>query len=215
MRKPGEVHFKENKEVFDGEQYEFLFDAYGYPLEWSKTRSGWVRRSFLLDDLERGQRYFLRLEAVTPRSTLFINGRQVCRHIHPTLPLEIDATEYLQSGSNEVALFIQDFERDNNGWAKAPTGNWIPHNNSGIWQDVWLIRRSEVYLSDITVRTSTRRKSLNVAFEITNLSDRERTITVDSAVVDWSKDTDPTIADVVLELAREDSNSFSEGFVGF
>src|SRR5690348_13229465 len=44
VRKPGEVYFKENKDIFDGEQYEFLLDAWDYPLEWSKTRSGWVRR---------------------------------------------------------------------------------------------------------------------------------------------------------------------------
>ena len=49
-----------------------------------------------------GQRYFLEFEAVEPKPTLFVNGKKICTHIHPTLPLVADVTDYLRAGANEL-----------------------------------------------------------------------------------------------------------------
>ena len=170
-------------DVYD-EAHEFLFDGFGYPAAWSKTRSGWVRRSVELDALAAGRRLFLIFEAVMPRAQVFINGTAVGRHSDPTLPFEIDATAFLHAGANEIAVLIEDYERDARGRAKVPTGNTIPCDHSGLWQNVWLVERSEVYLSDVTIRSSTRAGTLQASFEVVNASQRRQTITVRAEVLE-------------------------------
>jgi hypothetical protein len=48
VRRRGERHYRGLKAT-DAyhEDDEFLFDAYGYPLEWAQKRSGWLRREWV------------------------------------------------------------------------------------------------------------------------------------------------------------------------
>ena len=51
VRTPGAKYFTDRKELFKtpGDvtpQTEFLFDAFGYPNEWSLSRRAWARRTF-------------------------------------------------------------------------------------------------------------------------------------------------------------------------
>jgi len=187
-------------EVYDSEDTEFLFDAFGYPVAWSKTRSGWIRRSVDVEAVEPDRRYWLVLEATMPKTHLFVNGHRVTTHIQPTLPLEADITQWLRTGENQIAVLIEDYDRDARGRAEVPTGNAIPCDHAGIWQDVWLVQRSEVTVSDVTIRTSTRERTLTVVYEVTNASDRDRSVTLTPAVRHGVKDGDPADADNVLDL---------------
>ena len=199
VRKKGEVYFQNRNgpEEFTPED-EFLLDAFDYPLEWSKTRSAWVRRSLPGISPPSGKRYFLRLEAALPRSTLFVNRTPVAVHIHPSLPLEVDITDYLEPRENELVLLIEDFERDKKGRTKVPSGNFIHECHSGIWQDVFLIERGEVYTSDITIRPSVRKKEIVVIFEITNRVESPKEIQICPTIVDWRKGLRPEEAQEVM-----------------
>jgi beta-galactosidase len=97
-------------------------------------------------------------------------------------------------------VLIEDYARDERGRALTPVGNTIPCNHSGIWQDVWLMERADVYLSDVTIRTSTRTRSLQVQFEVTNASARARSVTLVPEVRDWEKGGSPETAPSVLSL---------------
>ena len=202
VRKKGQKYYSDQRKTgascmeFD----DFLFDAFGYPKQWSQTRSGWVRRSLDVELLDSSKRYFLLFEAIMPQSSLFVNGRKVCSHIHPTLPLEVDVTDFLVEGKNEIIICIKDYDYVAKKQANVPTGNGIPCTHSGIWQDVWLIERPEVYCSDVTVRTSTRKQEITVIFEITNASRKPRELTVSSEIVDWVKEADLSALHAVLSF---------------
>jgi hypothetical protein len=188
-------------EIFESDAYEFLFDAFDYPRAWSKTRAAWVRRTFTLETRRPDRCYVLLFEALMPRATLYVNGQEVAAHNDPTLPFEADVTFWLREGDNEIAVLIEDYERDDQGRALVPTGNLIPCDHSGIWQDVWLVTRSDVTLSDVTIRTSTRTGTLPLLFEVTNASDRRRAVTLITDVRDWARGVDPEVAPVALPLS--------------
>jgi beta-galactosidase/beta-glucuronidase len=112
---------RENEVLND--QTEFYWDAFGYPLAWDKTVTAWARRTLNVPALKPGRRYFLEFEGILRRSTLFINGREVTKHFEGTLPLEADITEFLLSGDNEIAVFMEDYTRAARDRTIEPSGN--------------------------------------------------------------------------------------------
>lgn len=203
VRRPGETFFGVREEGDFAADDEFLFDAFGYPVEWSKTRSGWLRRTFALAELRPDRRYFVCLDAVCPRGTVFVNGQCFPDHDHPTLPISVDVTEALRAGDNELAVLVRDYDRDERGRQKVPTGNWIPCGHSGIWQDVHLIERGDAYAGDVGVATSTRKRTIAASLRVANARPEEREIRVRLDVVPWRKGVDPDRQPVELHLGED------------
>ena len=181
---------------------EYLLDAYGYPEAWNATRAGWLRRVLDAGPAQVGRRRWLRFDGVMPRSWVFVGGRQVASHIHPTLPFAIDIEDQLGSGPVELAVRIADYEREPGrpNRCLVPTGNWIPGGQSGIWQDVWLEERGEVRVAAVDIRTSTRKRTLDVRWTIANDGPIERTMTLRPSVVPWARNGDPLSTPPVLSL---------------
>ena len=211
VRAPGETRWRAASDTHSptgavgdkvSEGTEYLLDAYGYPEEWNKTRAGWLRRTLEAGPARKGLRRWLRFEGVMPRSWVFVGGRQVACHIHPTLPFAVDIEDQLGEGSVELAVRIADYEREPGrpNRCRVPTGNWIPGGQSGIWQNVWLEERGEVRVAAVDVRTSTRKRTLKVCWTIVNDSPIARTVTLCPTVVPWARNGDPLATPVVLTL---------------
>lgn len=204
IRQKGETYFRERNDFWksneDLRQCQFLFDSFGYPAEWSRTRQAWIRRQIDLAEPKPGKRYVILVEAVMPRADLFVNGRKVSTHMHPALPWEADITNLLQKGKNELAVLVLDHERGADGRPLVPTGNFFIQQHCGIWQDVWLLERDEVYLSDVTIQTSVRDSMLSVQWEITNASDAPCRVSLRPDVCLWKKGQAHEKAKPVLEL---------------
>ncbi len=179
---------------------ELLFDAYGYPRAWSETRTAWLRRRLEIAELVPGQRYFLILEAVAPRARLLVNGHEAGEHDDPALPFESDVTDLLQAGDNEIVVQILDHEYDDRRRALSPCGNEYLYQTNGIWQDAWLVRRGEVHVADVTIRTSVREGSLWLRWQVRNASGRDRRIVLRPEVRDWRKGVDAAGCPVALPL---------------
>ncbi len=204
VRKPGERQFHSGRALqFDGDE-EFLFDAFEYPIEWARTRCGWARRRLTVGEIPAGRRRWLRFDAVLDRCVLYLNGERLAEHEEAMLPLALDVTDRLRPGHNEVALLIDDFPRQPSGRTLRPSGNGFTLGNSGIWQDVWLIERGEVYLDDVTIRTSVRSGRLWARFVVANASGRERRVSLRPAVVDWRKGLPAEDAPVVLDCPQRE-----------
>ncbi|MBQ3141736.1 MAG: hypothetical protein IJC25_07220, partial [Clostridia bacterium] len=178
---------------------EYLYDAFGYPEEWSLTRTAWIRRSITVRP-QPGIRYLLETEAIEPIAELFVNGVSAASHAHPTLPFVTDITDLLTDGENEIAFHITDYDYDEFGRITTPTGNGFVYDMTGIWQDVWLIERPEVYQSDVTVVTSVRNKVLTLTYEFTNASAKDCSLSVTPRVYKWDKTADDGCGQKALEL---------------
>ncbi len=201
LRQPGDKYFHGRSKCCDHrDNDEGLFDAWTYPVAWARSRAGWVRRSLAVAAAVPGRRRWLLLEAIVPRGWLFINGRQVAYHQHPTLPLEVDIEDFLHEGVNEIALRITDHERDARGRTLVPSGNWIPCDSSGVWQDVWLIERGSVRVAEIVISTSTRRNELSVTWEMVNAGEQVASVTLVADVAAWARHVDVELQPTTLML---------------
>ncbi len=177
VKKPGEKYYTENAAIVSNEDTENLFDAFGYPADWTKAKRVWVRRTFEIKP-QQGRRYFFIAEAIGPTATIFINGKKAaCSHEY-TLPTEVDMTSFLVDGQNELAIFLDDYERTERGTALHGTGNWLTKQMRGIQRDVWLVEKGDVYIDDLTIVTSVREKTLTLKYVVKNMTDCPQKLTI-------------------------------------
>ncbi len=211
IRRPGERHWREacqSDKLSGGEMAlhedgsDYLFDAWRYPIEWARTRAGWLRRTVIAGAKTPGRRRHLRLEGVMPRGFVYLNGTRIAHQYHPTLPVAIDVEDHLVEGANELAVRIADYWREPGRPSRTlvPTGNWIPCGHSGIWQDVWLEERGAVRVAEVVIRTSVRRGELSLRYTIANEDRTAHTITLKPDVCRWAKQVDVTTQPAVLSI---------------
>ncbi len=171
---PGETYYHpvdEKSGLVSDEKADVLYEAYGYPASWSAARAVWIRRTFTVLKRPR-ERYFIVAEAVGPRATLFINGQYVSVFRDYTLPFETDITDYVVDGENQLALLLSDYdyEDEKRRWTLWPSGGWTPYSMRGLWQDIYLVKKPDVYIDDITIVTSVRKKTIAVSYKVVNKS---------------------------------------------
>ncbi len=202
VRRRGERHYRGLKatDVYH-EEDEFLFDAYGYPLEWAQKRSGWLRREWVQEKQAVGTRSVLTLKGVMPRGELFVNGKFVCEHDDPGLRWMADITDFLREGKNELAVFIADFRRDDRGRPLVPCGNEFHMTaHCGITGDVFLSTHPAVSIGHTKIR-AVDTHTIDVVWELRNDSDKSVTIALHPDLAEWAKDADTWGMSSVLSCA--------------
>ncbi len=159
-----------------------MFDSYNNPPEWEQTYTGWLKRTFKLDKKTAGRRYKIHFGAILRESWIYLNGREIGRSLNGVLPVELDVTDTIRAGKNEVAVYCTDYRRDGQGKTFVPNGydQLLVHN--GIWQDVYLRSHADCHLEDITIRTSVREQELTILATITNQSTQGRDVSPSFAV---------------------------------
>ncbi|NOZ22598.1 MAG: hypothetical protein GXP25_16085 [Planctomycetes bacterium] len=160
----------------------------------------WFRRSFDAPGEFKGKRVFLRFGAVRFVSEVYLNGKKVGGHYGGWEPFEIDITDTCRvGGTNDLLVRVQDvtgvidqkmkygkqgrgerFVSQAKDAIMAPVGSRFMHTD--IWQPVSLIARNDVYVENVFVRTSVRKKEIQADITLRNLTDRDRTVRVSSAV---------------------------------
>ena len=183
VRRPGGRAFRADPEGLYLPGAENLYDTTGYPVEWSRAKSVWLRR-FLQVQRRPHRRYFIVFESLGPRGWVYLNGRQLAFHDDTCLPCVVDVTDALTGGDDELAVRLDDYERRADGKSLYPAGNVIPATMRGLWQDVWLVEKGDVYVEDVTIVTSVRRRTLSARYELVNTTDAALTVTLCATVKD-------------------------------
>ncbi|KPK60419.1 MAG: hypothetical protein AMS21_09490, partial [Gemmatimonas sp. SG8_38_2] len=151
-------------------------------------------RSFDLPTSWTDRRVFLHFEGVKSASYIWINGREVGYNEGGMEPAEYDVTEYLQAGTNAIAVQVYRFSdgtylEDQDMWRLA-----------GIYRDVYLMATPPVHLSDFFVTTDLeadhRDADLRVAVEVSNYSEVQADQYRIRATLYPSDDTAPVVAPV-------------------
>ena len=111
------------------------------------------KRTFTLPDSFSGKRVILHFGAVDQTCEVRLNGSPVCSHAGGYLPFEIDITETLTKGENEIYLIARDGldHKYPYGKQKYDRGGMWYTPVSGIWQSVWLEAAPETYVRDIKI----------------------------------------------------------------
>ncbi|WP_348223472.1 glycoside hydrolase family 2 TIM barrel-domain containing protein [Luteolibacter sp.] len=117
-------------------------------------QSLWYRRE-LPAKLVAGERTLLHFEAVDYETTVWVNGRDIGKHVGGHTPFAFDITSALKDDGNEVVVRVHDATE---GWqlrgkqALKPKG--ITYTRvTGIWQTVWLEQVPERRIDDLDFET--------------------------------------------------------------
>ncbi len=185
----------------------------------------WYKRS--LPAPVPGKRTLLHFEAVDYDSTVFVNGKEMGRHVGGHTPFSYDITDALKADGNELTVKILDATEGYQLHGKQnliSKGIWYTRV-TGIWQTVWLEHVSPSYISDVDyacdITTGTLEvkpkivgvdaSSLRVKIGLNGKPIAEVTGSVKSLKITipapklWSPDS-PTLYDVTLELLGADGS---------
>jgi beta-galactosidase/beta-glucuronidase len=112
----------------------------------------WYRRKISIAKIERESRYILHFGAVDYQCTVYVNGKEVDRHIGGYQAFSVDITHALKRGDNELVVSVVDpSDKGTNPHGKQvlnPKGI-VYTSCSGIWQTVWLETVPEVYIESL------------------------------------------------------------------
>ncbi len=95
----------------------------------------WYRKTFKLDEADRGKRITLYFEGVTNCCTVYVNSCLAKRNFCGYVPFEVDITDYAYYGDeiNTVAVYIDNSSHE--GW-------W--YDGGGIYRHVWMVKTDMV-----------------------------------------------------------------------
>ena len=114
----------------------------------------WYHRTFRCQDGPRGCRTILHFGAVDQRAEVFINGKEAGKHRGGYTSFEMDITDLLTDGENQILVRVTDpFDREGDARGKQslrPGGIWYTPQ-SGIWQTVWTETVPEEYISKLRI----------------------------------------------------------------
>jgi beta-galactosidase len=93
---------------------------------------GWYRRSFRLEEADRGQRLELQFGGIATRSTIWVNGSVVARNFSAYNAITVDITPFARFGDEPNVIAIQVDATAMEGW-------W--YEGAGLYRHVWLAKR--------------------------------------------------------------------------
>ncbi|MBC7286557.1 MAG: discoidin domain-containing protein, partial [Armatimonadetes bacterium] len=159
-----------------------------YPKAWEEVQAAWHRRTFSVPVEWQGKRVFLRFEAVHYWADVYVNGQKVGSHEGGFTPFELDITEAVRFGSeNELIVGVKDrrfFDVDGRtpyGW-----GSFWGEAIRGIWQDVYLLAKPQVYGAEPFVHYSLGDRMLHVEVSIVNTRRGPALARVEVSVFPWN-----------------------------
>lgn len=95
----------------------------------------------------------LHFGAVDHKAVVYVNGRLAGEHTGGYTHFQLDITNLVNTGENELTFFVEDKDspsqcRGKQIWQAEPSGcHYV--SVTGIWQDVWLEFTDAVYITDI------------------------------------------------------------------
>src|SRR5699024_10743664 len=132
-----------DKPHYTNVNFPFPVDPPNIPTE---NPTGSYRRTFFISDTWAEDQICLRFEGVDSSFHLWVNGKEVGYSEGSRIPAEFDITDYVRTGENTLAVRVYKWSKssyieDQDMW-------WM----SGIFRDVYLLARPNVYIRDTFIR---------------------------------------------------------------
>ena len=166
------------------------------PFCWESSLSGiqdenykgqaWYQRTVTVDESWEGKKIFLKFGAVDWKCKLWVNGEEVGEHIGGYSAFEMDVTDYMIPGEeNVITLWVED--KGNYGDDSYPAlvgkqGRNAPcgyTHTSGIWQTVGMEARSNTYLDQAKAASDIDQSQVTYTVDVTSDADQELTLEYD------------------------------------
>ena len=131
----------------------------------------WYRREFKLegwDDRTSSRRLILHFGAVDQACVVSVNGKRAVAHTGGYLPFEIESTDLVQDGVNELLVAVKDLSETSyhaRGKQKLNRGGMFYTAQSGIWQTVWMEEVPKFYINSIEAVPDLENKCVRILVE--------------------------------------------------
>ncbi len=138
---------------------------------------GWYRKHFIIDENDKGKRFYIDFDGAMANSQVWLNGKYVGGWPYGYTSFRLDLTPYINAGGeNVIAVRL-----DTKNW----DSRWYP--GAGIYRNVWLVRKSQVHLAYngifcTTPEITKERGMLSVEAEAENHLDQPALVTVKAVV---------------------------------
>ena len=120
------------------------------------------KKIIVLEEEDLDKRVFLRFDGGAHIATLYFNGKEIGTHYSGYTSFTYEVTKYIKKGDNEIILKVDSRESSN----IPPFGFVIDYlTYSGIYRDVFLIKKNKSYIRDVFVSTPTL-SSLTIEYEV-------------------------------------------------
>jgi len=165
-----------------------------------------------------GKRYVLRLNRIDLFCRVFVNGRECRSHFGGFTPFEADLTDALVSGSNTLAIFVYDQSAAVDGdkaYNQLGTTRLLSVYNpsgppksfpGGIREIPILETRSGTYLRDVHIKTSTRKRELEIDYEIST-GDQRFSGELSFQILKWPEAVPVALTIPAVQLGEESPES--------
>ncbi len=175
----------------------------GYPESWNGVKMGWLRKKVNIPVSWKGKSVSLRLQAVAGDCRIILNNKEVTRQFDNALPAEYDITSSILWGEeNEILLGIRDAKLSNEkgkyGSITYPSGSFWLMDAIGVWQDVFLLAKPNINITDIFFQPSLKEDLLYADVELVNKSDQKQEVQIQLPVYEWKNKTDLSVSNVLL-----------------
>lgn len=134
------------------------------------------KKTFTMDNLGN-DRLFLLFDGVYMDNRIYLNGKEIFRWPYGYSQFEVELTEYVQPGENTI--YVKNVY-------ELPNSRWYP--GSGIYRNVWMIRRPAVHLTTNGIYLATEKGetdwTLHVDCEIQNDTNADCNISMRHILLD-------------------------------
>jgi beta-glucuronidase len=119
----------------------------------------WYRKDFRLPSRDRALAWIARFESVNYRATVWLNGRQLGRHVSGYVPFELDLPNVARRGVNRLVVRVDNRRPASDpsgapGEVPSPPGGWW--NYGGLLREVSLRAVDRVDVKDVQVEPQLR-----------------------------------------------------------
>ena len=161
-----------------------------YPEKQNKDQpyvKGWYRTGFELTPAElQNRRVILKFDVIGCDAVVFLNGREVGRHLGEFTPFELDVTEAARPGRNVLAIRVFSDQGTSGGIQKVTHvygSQWALNNiRGGIWQNVTLSLEPEIRIQKLLVTPRLAAGGIEVDYTVLNHTGRAVRADLDAIV---------------------------------
>jgi beta-galactosidase len=186
-----------------------------YPREWEAVKAAWMEKTVTVPKSWAGKRIALHFGAVAGRMAVYVNGQRVGEGFDLFFAQEFDVTGVVKLGAeNRILVKVispKVFDDPGTyGRREYLSGSFWGTHIAGLWQDVFLLARPEVFLSDVFVQPLVDRDELVLEATLVNRSALALSADVSGKVHEWINETGTSpgeLPEVKWSLAQEPSLS--------
>lgn len=178
------------------------FRAYpSYPRSWETAEAAWMEKSVTVPKNWEGKRIVLHFGAVGGKMVVFVNGKRMGEGFDIFFAQDYDITDVVKSGGdNQILVKVVSShvfnKRGRYGSREYLAGSFWGQFVSGIWQDVFLLAKPKVAVTDVYVQPWVVEDELKVEATVSNCSSRTAKVDLSAVVHEWVNQTGKSVEEM-------------------